>query len=152
MRYACIRHMGFAGKIVSAKNMAAFLAREGRVLHVLQNSSHPAFPPLLASVDMISTTSTPAQPDANLLGGVLVFPELGQDLHSFIRARGRLPEWEAKVLFRQIVAGVAHCHSHCIVLRDLKLGKLFLAHPDRFERLFCASFCSLSSSHVHGFK
>lgn len=87
-------------------------------MQVLHHFPHPSLPQLLDTVEF--------GPGA---GGALVFATAGVDLHTLVRERGALPEHEARALFRQVVGAVAHCHAHHVVLRDLKLGKMFLADP-----------------------
>ena len=43
----------------------------------------------------------------------------GISLHSLLKSKSgrRLPELEAKMLFRQIVSGIRYCHSKCITHR-----------------------------------
>ncbi|MBN3306256.1 TRIB2 protein, partial [Amia calva] len=53
------------------------------------------------------------------------------DMHSHVRSCKRLREEEAAQLFGQMVAAVAHCHEHGVVLRDLKLRKFVFADPQR---------------------
>mmetsp|Transcript_138109 Transcript_138109/g.385315 ORF Transcript_138109/g.385315 Transcript_138109/m.385315 type:complete len:397 (-) Transcript_138109:29-1219(-) len=50
----------------------------------------------------------------------------GGDLLDYLEARSRLSEGEAQRLFRQIVAGVAHCHGRMVAHRDLKPENLLL--------------------------
>ncbi|CAG9784643.1 unnamed protein product [Diatraea saccharalis] len=57
----------------------------------------------------------------------LIFPRSHSDLHSYVRARKRLREPEARRLFRQMAETVAACHEQGIVLRDLKLRKFVFA-------------------------
>ncbi|KAI8427509.1 hypothetical protein MSG28_002035 [Choristoneura fumiferana] len=61
----------------------------------------------------------------------LIFPRSHSDLHSYVRARKRLREHEARRLFRQMAETVAACHDQGIVLRDLKLRKFVFADPQR---------------------
>jgi serine/threonine protein kinase len=52
----------------------------------------------------------------------------GGDLYDFVcKSKGKkLKESDAKRLFQQIVSGVAYCHRHYIVHRDLKAENIFL--------------------------
>lgn len=68
----------------------------------------------------------------------LIFPRSHSDLHSYVRARKRLREHEARRLFRQMAETVAACHEQGIVLRDLKLRKFVFADPQRWV-LFLAN-------------
>lgn len=63
----------------------------------------------------------------------LVFPRAHGDLHSYVRARKRLRELEARRLFRQMAETVRACHDHGIVLRDLKLRKFVFADSQRTQ-------------------
>lgn len=74
----------------------------------------------------------------------VIFDRHYGDLHSYVKASRRLKEDEARTLFAQIVAAVAHCHSHGVVVRDLKLRKFVFADPDR-KRLVLEG---LEQSHV----
>ena len=51
------------------------------------------------------------------------FPPSHGDMHMYVRNQRKLKEAEASKLFYQMVAAIAHCHKHGIVLRDLKLRK-----------------------------
>jgi 5'-AMP-activated protein kinase catalytic alpha subunit len=44
----------------------------------------------------------------------------GGDLFDYIVRHVRLKEDEARRIFRQLIAGVGHCHEHMVVHRDLK--------------------------------
>uniref|UniRef100_A0A8B9X9F0 non-specific serine/threonine protein kinase n=1 Tax=Bos mutus grunniens TaxID=30521 RepID=A0A8B9X9F0_BOSMU len=50
----------------------------------------------------------------------------GGDLSTYLEAKGRLTEGEARGLFRQLVSALQHCHQRGVVHRDLKLGNLLL--------------------------
>jgi tRNA A-37 threonylcarbamoyl transferase component Bud32 len=52
----------------------------------------------------------------------------GKSLHAYLKAReGRkLPEPEARSIFRQVVAGICYCHQKGIAHRDIKLDNLLL--------------------------
>lgn len=71
----------------------------------------------------------------------LIFPRSHSDLHSYVRARKRLREHEARRLFRQMAETVAACHEQGIVLRDLKLRKFVFADPQRW--VFCYKLCNI---------
>lgn len=50
----------------------------------------------------------------------------GGDLLKYINSKGRLPEAEARTMFRQIVYGLGHIHSRCVLHRDIKLDNILL--------------------------
>jgi serine/threonine protein kinase len=100
-------------KYVKAEDAATYMELEGKVNAVLQSRPHENIHRLTASLD-----------DSNG-AGLLISGPLGIDLHSYVRAHKRLPEPEAREIFRQLASAVAHCHRNNVVLRDLKLGKIF---------------------------
>lgn len=63
----------------------------------------------------------------------IFFPRSYGDLHSYVRQKRRLREYEALSLFLQIASAVAACHEAGIVLRDLKLRKFVFKNPERTE-------------------
>lgn len=116
----------------------------------LARAPHPHVCPVLAlgeampSPASAASVSAPGLPDAAAGGGatasravatdgalVLVHPALEIDLHSYMRQRGRLPLAEARALFAQLAAAVAHCHAQRVALRDVKLGKVFFTDARR---------------------
>lgn len=50
----------------------------------------------------------------------------GGSLLDHVRARRRLPEAEASLIFQQLVHALQHCHAHGIVHRDIKLENVLL--------------------------
>ncbi|XP_023280919.1 NUAK family SNF1-like kinase 1 [Seriola lalandi dorsalis] len=48
------------------------------------------------------------------------------ELYDFIQERRRLPEAEARSIFRQITSAVHYCHKNGVVHRDLKLENILL--------------------------
>lgn len=50
----------------------------------------------------------------------------GGDLLHFVRNVGRLPEYDTKHIFRQILYGLAHCHCRSVMHRDIKLDNILL--------------------------
>lgn len=52
----------------------------------------------------------------------------GGSLYSYLKQHSgrRLPEQEAKRVFKQIVEGIRYCHNRCITHRDIKLENVLL--------------------------
>lgn len=50
----------------------------------------------------------------------------GGDLLHYVRNYGRLPEFDSKHIFRQIIYGLAHCHCRSVMHRDIKLDNILL--------------------------
>uniref|UniRef100_A0A3Q3WQ72 non-specific serine/threonine protein kinase n=1 Tax=Mola mola TaxID=94237 RepID=A0A3Q3WQ72_MOLML len=48
------------------------------------------------------------------------------ELYDYIQERRRLPETEARGIFRQIISAVHYCHKNGVVHRDLKLENILL--------------------------
>ena len=48
------------------------------------------------------------------------------DLLQFIKQEGRLQEHKAKIIFKQIVYGLAHIHSRHVLHRDIKLDNILM--------------------------
>ncbi|XP_072223873.1 NUAK family SNF1-like kinase 1 [Leuresthes tenuis] len=48
------------------------------------------------------------------------------ELYDYIQERRRLPETEARSIFRQIISAVHYCHKNGVVHRDLKLENILL--------------------------
>ena len=52
------------------------------------------------------------------------------DLVTYIEELKRIPEDEAKVLFRQIIEAIAFLHNHSIVHRDIKAENFLVVKPE----------------------
>lgn len=50
----------------------------------------------------------------------------GGDLLNFMKNRRSLPEAEARLIFKQIVNGVGHCHCRSVLHRDVKLDNILI--------------------------
>lgn len=117
------RRRNITAKAINKDNLPSFFQKEGKVLHVLHNRPNPVFPKLRTTVE-----------DPQNGTGFVVMDDVGMmDVNSFIHTHGALHEVEAKIVFRQLATAVHHCHQNNIVLRDLKLSKMF------FQDLNCNS-------------
>lgn len=114
----CATHTHVTVKIVPPDQHKLFLRTEGAVHHKLFNHPHPALPKMMDCFEECST-------------GYLVFPALDLDLHTQIRNTSHFSEQQSRVIFKQLVSAVEHCHRHRIVLRDLKLGKICFSDTAR---------------------
>jgi len=136
------KHTGVAhcGKLIPKANVPLFLQTEGLVYQVLKAKPHPNI--------MLPT----AVVDGEEYCGV-VFDAVFEDLHSYVRRSGSgLCEREAKPFFRTLVSAVSHLHSLRIVLRDIRLGKVFFKDPSSQQivlaDLECAQVVSRSSPYM----
>ena len=50
----------------------------------------------------------------------------GGNLQQYVERAGRLPEWQARCFFQQLVLALSHCHANVIAHRDVKLGNVLL--------------------------
>ena len=50
----------------------------------------------------------------------------GGDLLNYVRKRRKLKENTAKIIFKQIIEGLAYIHSKSILHRDIKLDNILL--------------------------
>lgn len=57
----------------------------------------------------------------------------GGDLLKYVKKRKRLSECEARSLFKQIVYGLGHVHSHSVLHRDIKLDNILLDDENRVK-------------------
>ena len=48
------------------------------------------------------------------------------DLLSYIKKNGKLREEKGRIIFRQVVEGVKHCHQNFVLHRDIKLDNILL--------------------------
>jgi len=66
----------------------------------------------------------------------------GGDLLSYLSNKGvdRLPEAEARVLFKQVVKGVKDCHAKGIVHRDLKHMNILVKNTGNTPKVKIADF------------
>jgi len=106
------------GKLVPNAKLPEYLQLEGVVHKVLRAHPHPNILPPVAVAS------------GKDVSGVIL-PAVGQDLHSLARTEKGLRERDAKPLFHAILSAVHHCHKHRIVIRDLRLGKIFFKEGTR---------------------
>ncbi len=84
--------------------------------------------PFVARMIAEHTITTNNQPS----GRIIIMPAAnGTNLHTVLSTRGPMPLALACRMLVQITAGVAHCHSHRIVLRDITVGHIFFAEENR---------------------
>ena len=59
---------------------------------------------------------------------IIIVMELcaGGDLMNYVRKRRRLKEPYAKLIFKQLIDGLAYIHSKCVAHRDIKLDNILL--------------------------
>ena len=69
----------------------------------------------------------------------------------YLVAKGRMPEDEAKRVFRQIVSAVSYCHSQGVVHRDLKAENLLLDHNMNIKVKSALCFASANMYHNWNF-
>ena len=94
---------------------------ELRILQICAKDPHPAIPSLH---DYFFDSKD---------GSIELIMELmeGGELYDWIVEKGKLTEIDAKVIFKQVVEGVAHLHSLGIVHRDLKPSNLM--YVEKFQ-------------------
>lgn len=102
----------------------SFSEREGQVYRFLRNNPSP-FVARIIEEDIITTNNQPS-------GRIFIMPASnGSNLHTIIRTHGPMPIPHACRMLVQIISGIHHCHSHNIVLRDITIGHIFFAEPNR---------------------
>ena len=76
----------------------------------------------------------------------------GKTLYSFLKSREkrRLPECEAKKIFREIVLGIKYCHEHNISHRDIKLENILLTE-NKSVKIIDFGLSTLSSPNTKSF-
>ena len=62
---------------------------------------------------------------------VLVLEKGETDLMKYVMNKGTLSEYEARVIFFQVLKGVHYCHSQSITHRDIKLENILLTGEDK---------------------
>ena len=94
----------------------AHYAQAQSEIHILRSISH----------DRVIRLLEVFEDSAGMLNLVLEYASRG-DLMQLLQERGKLPESEAKWLFRDVVEGVVYMHKQEILHRDLKLDNILLA-------------------------
>lgn len=117
VQQGCTPHR-VAAKVIDNADMPSFLESEGRVLRILHNHPHPG---LVGLRDTVSTKDR----------SFIVVDELQANLAACVHHRGRLSELDARRVFKQLVASVAHCHKHRIILQHLRPEKIFIGDLKR---------------------
>jgi 5'-AMP-activated protein kinase catalytic alpha subunit len=107
-------------KIISHAEMLAQglstdkIAREIRVMRLLSQGHHPHI------IRFYEAMATHAHTYI-----VMELAESGQ-LHDHVVLQGRLPEEQARTIFRQLAAAVLFCHRNMVTHRDLKMENVLL--------------------------
>lgn len=99
-------------KAASKEYLSKFLPRE---IEVLQLVNHPN---IIRVYQIIETEER--------CYFMLEIAENG-DLLDYINARGRIPEDEARYMFKQMTSAIEFCHSNGVVHRDLKCENIMLS-------------------------
>lgn len=58
--------------------------------------------------------------------GYMVMDYYPKDLYTYISERQKLPEYEAKILARQVIQALLACHERGVVHRDIKLENILI--------------------------
>jgi hypothetical protein len=111
------------GERVAAKIMPAHIAQDPqhkKEIVAMGSLNHPNVVKLLDIVYHPASVSAP--------GRIFLILELatGGELFSKVVDAGYLSERRARFYFRQLLQGVAYCHSHSLCHRDLKLENMLL--------------------------
>lgn len=111
------------GERVAAKIMPAHIAQDPqhkKEIVAMGSLNHPNIVKLLDIVYNPASESAP--------GRIFLILELatGGELFSKVVDAGYLSERRARFYFRQLLQGIAYCHSHSLCHRDLKLENMLL--------------------------
>lgn len=123
------------GERVAAKIMPAHIAKDPqhkKEIVAMGSLNHPNVVKLLDIVYHPASASAP--------GRIFLILELatGGELFSKVVDAGYLSERRARFYFRQLLQGVAYCHSHSLCHRDLKLENLLLDATGKILKVSCA--------------
>ena len=117
------------GSIVALKQVLIKHEREGfpvtaiREIKILKQLHHPNIVDL---IDIICDYRDEATPSTIFIVFELCTRDLAAAIHDRLPLRGSLSTNETKWIFRQIMEGVAYCHSEGVFHRDLKLSNILL--------------------------
>ena len=83
--------------------------------------------PVSSQAQVASAEPTPPCPLATQYLGIVMEYVGGGNLQQYVEAAGRLPEWQARCFFQQLILALRHCHR-CLNIahRDIKLGNVLL--------------------------
>ncbi|XDB57235.1 hypothetical protein ABFV05_010851 [Capra hircus] len=102
-------------KVIQKTNQSLSTVKEQfREVDSLRTVNHPNIVKLLEVIDTEETLF------------IVMEYVSGGDLKTYLEAKGRMTEGEARGLFCQLVSALQHCHQRGVVHRDLKLGNLLL--------------------------
>ena len=64
----------------------------------------------------------------------LLLSDAGKDMHK-MRELGELTPHQVRTTLRRVLQGIAHCHSHGVVHRDIKAGNILINEPPANARV-----------------
>ena len=64
----------------------------------------------------------------------LLLSDAGEDMHT-MRELGELTPHQVRTTLRRVLQGIAHCHSHGVVHRDIKAGNILINEPPANARV-----------------
>ncbi|RSM06343.1 hypothetical protein CEP52_005777 [Fusarium oligoseptatum] len=115
---------------IQGKNAQEDIRRKFQEADILRQLRHPN---ILPYVDAITSPHT-----------LYTFTELasGGDLMSFLFRHGRVKEFDARIIIRQVVRGLCYLHEKGIVHRDLKPENILLAYSPKiaYHRVMLSDF------------
>lgn len=105
------------------------LVGEGYYMGAVEAKTLASIPPHPALVRIYAAFLEKSRNESYLL-----LSSAGTDMHS-MRERGELTPAQVRASLRRALQGVAHCHSHGVVHRDIKAGNLLLKPTPRDARV-----------------
>lgn len=124
------------GSIVALKQVLIKHEREGfpvtaiREIKILKQLQHPNIVDL---IDIVCDYREEEIPSTIFIVFELCTRDLAAAIQDRLPTRGSLSTSESKWIFRQIMEGVAYCHSEGVFHRDLKLSNILLTHTGQVK-------------------